>query len=146
MPLTDEELQYMSSHEWYPGETKDVRKKRLQKANAERWRRAHPNGGRDATRRWRANNPEKKDLWPSKREMGQWVKNYKESNPCSDCGGKFPACCMDFDHLPGTTKKYSVGTMVAHGHSKKNILEEIAKCQLVCANCHRIRTRDRRHR
>jgi hypothetical protein len=49
---------------------------------------------------------------------------------------------MDFDHISGE-KKNNVGTMVAHGHSRQAVMDEIAKCDLVCANCHRIRTRNR---
>jgi hypothetical protein len=51
---------------------------------------------------------------------------------------------MDFDHREGTTKKYNVGSMFAHHHSKASIEEEVAKCDLVCSNCHRIRTQKRR--
>lgn len=64
--------------------------------------------------------------------------------PCADCGGRFDTCCMDFDHRAGTQKLHNVGSMFAHHYSLQLILAEIAKCDLVCANCHRIRTRDRR--
>ena len=70
----------------------------------------------------------------------EWLREYKESTPCKDCGKKFPAVCMDFDHL--SDKKYNISTMRGD-HSRENIVAEMAKCELVCANCHRIRTRDR---
>ena len=66
-----------------------------------------------------------------------------KSNPCVDCGNKFDACCMDFDHVRGE-KVYNIGSMFAHHYSKDLIEAELAKCELVCSNCHRIRTRDRR--
>lgn len=77
--------------------------------------------------------------WPAKRENGLRVTELKETTPCKDCGGLFPACVMDFDHIRGE-KKYNVGMMVAHGHAWESILEEINKCELVCSNCHRIRS------
>jgi hypothetical protein len=75
--------------------------------------------------------------------LKKWYEVAK-SKPCADCGHSFPACCMDFDHRIGTEKSYCVGTMVAHHYSLNLIEKEVAKCDLVCANCHRIRTRDRR--
>ena len=46
---------------------------------------------------------------------------------------------MDFDHRDATTKTFIVSDIVNHS-GMKAILEEIAKCDLVCSNCHRIRT------
>lgn len=61
-----------------------------------------------------------------------------KSRPCMDCGGSFNAVCMDFDHRPGETKIFSIG------HAKNRTIEavrlEMVKCDIVCANCHRIRT------
>ena len=48
---------------------------------------------------------------------------------------------MDFDHRAGETKAYNVGSMFAHHYSRELIEAEIAKCDLVCANCHRVRTK-----
>ena len=62
--------------------------------------------------------------------------------PCTDCGGTFPPVCMDFDHMPGHIKSF--GIMNQYDYSMKRILEEISKCEIVCANCHRIRTFTRR--
>ena len=69
-----------------------------------------------------------------------WIVEYKESNPCTDCGVYYPACVMDFDHL--RDKKRNVSQMATQ--TDKAILEEIEKCELVCSNCHRIRTHARR--
>lgn len=67
----------------------------------------------------------------------------KDSSPCADCGNYFDAVCMDFDHV-GDDKSLNISSMVHACHSIKSIKNEIAKCEIVCANCHRIRTRDRR--
>jgi hypothetical protein len=55
--------------------------------------------------------------------------------PCADCGGMFHYCQMDFDHVRGE-KLGGVSRM----NTKEAILEEVAKCEVVCANCHRERT------
>lgn len=63
-----------------------------------------------------------------------------KDNPCVDCGLRFPPECMDFDHVRGI-KLFQIGQM---GHRRPDaLLEEIEKCDVVCANCHRIRTRKR---
>lgn len=45
---------------------------------------------------------------------------------------------MQWDHRPGTAKRGDVSSL--RGRSKDEILDEIAKCELVCANCHVLRT------
>src|SRR6476661_3498495 len=62
---------------------------------------------------------------------------------CADCGGTFPQCAMDFDHRDPTTKTRSVTRMISRA-SIERILVEVAKCDIVCANCHRLRTFERR--
>lgn len=60
--------------------------------------------------------------------------------PCSDCKQKYPPYVMDFDHRDRKFKEIDVGRMINGGWSKKNVDREIRKCEIVCANCHRIRT------
>lgn len=69
------------------------------------------------------------------------VDSYKAS-PCADCKGSFPVECMDFDHLH--SKKECVGTLLSRGAPVEVIVAEIQKCEVVCSNCHRIRTARRR--
>ncbi len=83
------------------------------------------------------------DSGPKAKALKAWMVELKAA-ACTDCGGCFPTCCMDFDHRAGTVKAYNVGSMFAHHYSRDLIAVEIAKCDLVCSNCHRIRTRDRR--
>ena len=63
-----------------------------------------------------------------------------KSKPCADCNCTYPPYVMDFDHLPQFKKTLDVSAMVARGYSLKTIEAEIAKCDVVCANCHRERT------
>lgn len=64
----------------------------------------------------------------------------KVSRGCADCGYKADAVALDFDHVHGE-KEFAISMSK---RSIEAILEEVAKCDVVCANCHRIRTRDRR--
>lgn len=118
-------------------ETKEERLKRQQKARYERWKQNHPDGNKLASRKWRKNNPGR--LYPKAIETMQIVDKLK-TEPCMDCGRTYPTVCMDYDHRDRTDKYNNVGTMVAHHYNIEKILEEIAKCDLVCSNCHRIRT------
>jgi hypothetical protein len=59
---------------------------------------------------------------------------------CADCKHKFPPECMDFDHL-NDDKLNNVSQLLNTGW--KRLKEEIAKCEIVCSNCHRIRTKKR---
>ena len=61
-----------------------------------------------------------------------------KNGPCVDCGGRFPAVAMDFDHLDSSDKRWSISG--AKNRKWSDILAEIDKCELVCANCHRVRT------
>lgn len=63
--------------------------------------------------------------------------------PCKDCGIQYPPYVMDFDHVSGT-KIQAVSVLWRSGVSRERILEEISKCEVVCANCHRERTHQRR--
>jgi hypothetical protein len=63
----------------------------------------------------------------------------KSKSVCADCGLQYPPVCMDFDHT-GSDKVRDISVLVTQGASIAAIDAEIAKCELVCANCHRIRT------
>lgn len=90
----------------------------------------------DKARRWELANPEKVRAARFKRR--EWYRKYKSETPCADCGGCFPAECMDFDHV-GVKTNY-VSQLVMGGYSVEVIRKEMTQCDLVCANCHRIRT------
>lgn len=66
----------------------------------------------------------------------------KLERPCYDCGGVFPPEAMDWDHRPGTNKCFDISKGV-RTYSEEAVIDEINKCQLVCACCHRIRTTTR---
>lgn len=59
--------------------------------------------------------------------------------PCMDCGIRYPYYVMDLDHRDPSTKVTDPAKLAA-GLSVRKAKEEIAKCDPVCSNCHRIRT------
>ncbi len=64
--------------------------------------------------------------------------------PCLDCRRTFPPYVMDFDHRPNEEKLFTVSEGIARNVSMRRIMSEIEKCDIVCSNCHRIRTYQRR--
>lgn len=66
----------------------------------------------------------------------EYVYNFLLENPCTDCGETDPIV-LEFDHLHDKVK--SVSDMMANC-SLSRIKEEISKCVVRCANCHRRKT------
>lgn len=63
----------------------------------------------------------------------------KESSGCIDCGEKYPHYMLEFDHLP-EHEKLGSPIYMARTYNMQKALDEIEKCDIVCANCHKIRT------
>jgi hypothetical protein len=68
-----------------------------------------------------------------------YIDGVKGTNPCADCGVSYPPYIMQFDHIVDG-KRGNVADMARSGFSIENLKAEIAKCELVCANCHAERT------
>jgi len=102
---------------------------------------------RDFNRRHYADNKDKRKAQVAKRrrELKKWFKEYKEGLHCTDCGDSASdnPWALEFDHIDPTEKKRTISRMVSEGRSKDSILEEIAKCEPVCSNCHRLREYNR---
>lgn len=72
----------------------------------------------------------------------EWVREYKLSHGCADCGYAEHHAALDFDHRPGTAKVRDIKKGQQLGWEA--LKTEVAKCDVVCANCHRVRTYNRR--
>lgn len=70
----------------------------------------------------------------------EWLKEYLDDHPCVDCG-EADKNVLEFDHRNPDTKKCSISNMFRRGYGLQRFKEEIAKCDVRCANCHRRRTR-----
>lgn len=66
----------------------------------------------------------------------EFIRKIKD-RPCADCRQKFHHVSMDFDHVRGNKVKNVAAMRLL---SRERVIEEITKCDVVCANCHRIRT------
>ncbi len=119
------------------------------------WR--NPEAARLARKRWAAKYPDRahasaKAARAKSRENGwirgyrvkqkAWYVDYKSRTPCFDCHLCFNPECMDFDHIVAGEKTNQVSWLVSYGRERAE--QEMEKCQLVCATCHRIRTAKRR--
>ncbi len=72
----------------------------------------------------------------------QYIAKYKMERGCLVCGFKGHPDALQLDHLPGVTKVDKLADMCNLKWS--TVLKEIAKCQVLCANCHAIETASRR--
>ena len=75
-----------------------------------------------------------------RRELVRQIK----SRACADCGIQYPFYVMDFDHREGETKEYELNRI--DRMTTRALLREIEKCDVVCSNCHRVRTYKRRNK
>jgi hypothetical protein len=69
--------------------------------------------------------------------------NELKARPCADCGVQYPPYIMDFDHVTGE-KLDDVCGLRRRMMEWEKIAAEVAKCDVVCSNCHRARTYFRR--
>lgn len=86
------------------------------------------------------NNPEsyKARANALQKRMREYVNEVK-SVPCFDCKVMYPTYVMDFDHRERSDKISDIAALIKNGNWK-TLKDEIAKCDVVCANCHRERT------
>ena len=84
---------------------------------------------------YRNRESEKKRSKDRKKDLKKWFKKIKRELECERCGESHPAC-LDFHHKED--KEHSVNELVSEKiASRKRIKQEIDKCEVLCANCHR---------
>jgi len=71
-------------------------------------------------------------------EIIEWFRRYKSTLYCMDCGENHPAC-LHFHHRKDEDKKFTIASVVSRANSLRQIINEIKKCDVLCANCHAIR-------
>ena len=71
-----------------------------------------------------------------KKSIWNWFINIKSNMKCELCPEKHIGC-LDFHHRDPSIKKGCIADMARRGFGKNTILEEIEKCDILCANCHR---------
>jgi hypothetical protein len=73
-----------------------------------------------------------------KKENRENMLSYFKTHYCIKCGERNPIV-LDFDHRDEKTKKHNISAMIA-SYNWETILMEIEKCDVLCSNCHRIKT------
>ena len=69
-----------------------------------------------------------------------WMRQIKLERGCTDCGYNDNPVALQFDHIEDN-KEFDIGS--GSGRNRDALEKEIAKCEVVCANCHAIRTYER---
>ncbi len=72
-------------------------------------------------------------------KIRKMIRGYLDKHPCIDCGENDPVV-LEFDHRVPADKFKSVSTMISGHYSWRRVLDEIQKCDIRCANCHRRKT------
>jgi hypothetical protein len=88
----------------------------------------HLRGAEDFARR-------KRNRENQQRELRAWFTELKSQLVCARCGENHPACLV-FHHVDPTKKELTIAFAVQRGYGRERILAEIAKCEILCANCH----------
>ena len=69
-----------------------------------------------------------------------FIAEYKQKNPCVDCGEDDPVV-LDLDHRDRSTKRFNIADCTSKAsYGMESLIAEIAKCDVRCANCHRRKT------
>ena len=71
----------------------------------------------------------------SRHRIREFVEEAKQGKSCLQCGFDDPRA-LEFHHRKGEVKRFRIGSASQYG--KKTVKDEIAKCDLICANCHRL--------
>ena len=92
-----------------------------------------------------AQSKEQKNLWQREngRKNREVLNQIKLEAGCRSCGYDKEAVALEFNHLDTTNKKANISER-AGSWSLTRLLEEVAKCEVLCANCHRILTHEQR--
>lgn len=70
-------------------------------------------------------------------KIKEYIKEYFKDKKCSICNENRMAA-LDFHHL--NDKKFNISEGISNGYSLIKIKDEISKCKILCANCHRVQT------
>lgn len=84
-------------------------------------------------------NRAKKHTEKTRMVVRKLIFDYLTSHPCVDCGESDPIV-LEFDHRDGNQKEFNIANSINRGYAPKRVIEEMNKCDVRCANCHRRKT------
>ena len=73
-----------------------------------------------------------------RKKFSDYIRALKLKAGCAICGYNEHACAVEFDHIDPSQKLFNVAS--GKDHSWSDFLAEIAKCRILCANCHAVET------
>jgi 5-methylcytosine-specific restriction endonuclease McrA len=80
-----------------------------------------------------------RDLYIRRAKNRREMLSYLSNKVCNDCG-ESDIRVLELDHIDPTQKKFSISQAVKLGYDWNSVVEELKKCQILCANCHKKRT------
>ena len=88
---------------------------------------------------WHQKNKKDVKTLKNKREKAtrEWLISYKTSMKCNKCGFNSHPAALDFHHIDKSKKDKTISQMIRN-YGKEAIMKEMDKCEVLCANCHRI--------
>jgi len=109
----------------------------------EQWEINNPAKPKIHKKKWYLDNIDKQNGLRTKRrgEIREFINGLKKDKPCIKCDIIFDPICIDFHH-PGD-KEFSISYAQRMCLTNEAILEEVAKCDIMCANCHRLEHNDK---
>ena len=81
----------------------------------------------------------------SRKQKRKFIGLLKTDIGCTDCGYNKHPDALAFDHLPQFEKLHNVSRMISQDRDIGAVLDEVFKTEVVCHNCHAIRTAERRN-
>lgn len=75
----------------------------------------------------------------NQQEKREYVRQYLLNNPCSVCG-ETDICVLEFDHIDPEEKSYNISYLMSKNHCISTLIQEMEKCRVMCANCHKKHT------
>lgn len=79
----------------------------------------------------------------TRERIRRFINSYLKDNPCIDCG-ETDTIVLEFDHVgKAGSKDFNISDATRKGVSMQRLKDEIAKCEVRCANCHRKKTYER---
>lgn len=101
------------------------------------WRERNRDAFNALWRDWYRKNSARKYAWEVRRryEIRAWWKSIKATKRCETCAESAPEC-LHFHHNDPLMKDFDIANAVSNGWSRERILGEVAKCRVLCANCH----------
>ena len=92
---------------------------------------------KSCSRRWEAKNKDKRRQFNknNREKVRKWFKEFKSTLACIKCG-EARSACLDFHHRDPSKKVKEISVMVNWAMTKEKIMAEVAKCDVLCKNCH----------